>query len=316
MYRFLNPPEIRHDQRLIWAATRSVLENGYFSRNRRGKKSRSRWELFIRLLKIFAWFLKITGYYRKGYGNAKTITVSEITLHFGSLPEAFEDIRILHLSDLHIDSIPGLASILIERIRGIHFDLCLLTGDYRRDKRGSFRHILKPLRILAKHIKAPYGTFAVLGNHDTWLMSNYEKETGIELLINESVEIEKEGQKILITGTDDPFDFFTEPAILCLETAGYPFKIAMVHTPELAKTASDNGYALYLCGHTHGGQICLRPNQPLISHQFEGKQYNNGLWKLGNLTGYTSRGVGVSGIPIRFNCPAEVTLFTLQRKTH
>jgi predicted MPP superfamily phosphohydrolase len=130
------------------------------------------------------------------------------------------------------------------------------------------------------------------------------------------VEIEKEGQKILITGTDDPFDFFTEPAILCLETTGYPFKIAMVHTPELAKTASDNGYALYLCGHTHGGQICLHPDRPLISHQFEGKQYNSGIWHLAHMTGYTSRGAGVSGIPIRFNCPAEVTLFTLQRKTH
>ena len=85
----------------------------------------------------------------------------------------------------------------------------------------------------------------------------------------------------------------------------------MVHTPELAMVASKNKYDLYLCGHTHGGQICLKEGVPLISHQFEGKQFNHGIWNIGAMTGYTSRGVGVSGMPVRFNCPAEVTLITL-----
>jgi uncharacterized protein len=137
------------------------------------------------------------------------------------------------------------------------FDVCLLTGDYRRDSNGSFSHILKPLHILSKYIQGSDGTFAVLGNHDTYLMSRYEHESGMELLINESVEIIQDGQKILITGTDDPFHFYTESALLSLETIGCKFKIAMVHTPELAKVASENKYDLYLCGHTHGGQICL-----------------------------------------------------------
>jgi len=278
---------------------------------RSGKKSRSHWDLFLRLLKIFVFLLKIAGYYRKGYGNAKTIMVNELSLEFSNLPDAFQGFRILHLSDLHIDSIPGFASLIIEKIAGLRFDLCLLTGDYRRDISGSFSQILKPVRILAKYIQAPYGTYAVLGNHDTYLMARYEQESGMQLLINESVEILKDGQKLLITGTDDPFNFFTEPAILCLETRGYDFKIAMVHTPELAKVASDNKYDLYLCGHTHGGQICLKEGIPLISHQFEGKQYNHGVWKIGNMTGYTSRGAGVSGMPIRFNCPAEITLINL-----
>jgi predicted MPP superfamily phosphohydrolase len=187
----------------------------------------------------------------------------------------------------------------------------LLTGDYRRDISGSFSHILKPLQILSKYIRKPEGTFAVLGNHDTYLMAQYEQESGMDLLINESVEIIRDGQKILITGTDDPFNFFTESALLCLETKGYDFKIAMVHTPELAQVAANKKYDLYLCGHTHGGQICLKDGVPLISHQFEGKQFNHGRWNIGKMAGYTSRGVGVSGMPIRFNCPAEVTLITL-----
>jgi len=314
MYQFLDSPSLRKEKRLIWAATRSVLESVGFVHKKSGKKSKSHWGLFLRLLKIFSLILKITGFYKKGYGNAKTITVNEISLIFHNLPLPFNGFRILHLSDLHLDSIPGFASLIIDKIKDIRFDLCVLTGDYRRDISGSFNHILKPITILSKYIQAPYGTFAVLGNHDTYLMARYEEESGMNLLINESVEIIKDGEKILITGTDDPFNFFTEPALLCLETKGYNFKIALVHTSELAKAASANNYDLYLCGHTHGGQICLKEGRPLISHQFEGKEFNQGKWHIGKMTGYTSRGAGVSGMPIRFNCPSEVTLFTLNRE--
>ncbi|MEA1878164.1 MAG: metallophosphoesterase [Bacteroidota bacterium] len=311
MYRFLDPPETRKEKRLIWAATRSVLENAGVARKKSGKKSKSRWNLFLRLMKIFALFLKLSGNYKKGYGNAKTITVSDVQLHFPKLPDTFKGLRILHLSDLHLDSIPGFAALITNKIKDLDFDLCVLTGDYRRDSSGSFSHILKPFMILSKYIEAPLGTFAVLGNHDTFLMARYEDQSGIELLINESVEIEKDGQKILITGTDDPFNFYTEQALLSLETKGYDFKIALVHTSELAKTAAANKYDLYLCGHTHGGQICIKKGVPIISHQFEGKEYNNGLWEIDQMKGYTSRGVGVSGMPVRFNCPPEVTIFTL-----
>jgi uncharacterized protein len=311
MQRFPDSDETRKEKRLIWAANRSVMENIGIIRKRSGKKSRSHWDLFLRLINIFGFFLKISGHYRRGYGNAKNIAVTELSLSFPNLPESFNGFRILHLSDLHIDSIPGFAAMLIEKIKPLKFDICLLTGDYRRDRAGSFNHIFKPLRVLSKYIQAPFGTFAILGNHDTYLMAEYEKESGMILLVNESVEIIKDGRKILITGTDDPFDFYTESAMISLETRGYDFKIAMVHTPEMAKLASQNKYDLYLCGHTHGGQICLKEGVPLISHQFEGKKFNHGLWKTGNMTGYTSRGAGVSGIPLRFNCQAEITIINL-----
>jgi len=313
MYHFLESDATRNEKRLIWAVNRSVMENIGFALKKSGKKSRSHWDLFRRLLGIFTILLKLTGFYNKGYGNAKTIQINELTLHFPNLPAAFNGFRILHLSDLHIDSIPGFAALIIQKISPLKFDTCLLTGDYRRDINGSFSHILKPLHILSKYIQAPSGTFAVLGNHDTYLMAQYEKQSGMELLINESVEIVSDGEKILITGTDDPFNFYTESALLSLETRGYDFKIAIVHTPELAKVASQNKYDLYLCGHTHGGQICLKEGTPLVSHQFEGKQFNHGRWNIGNMTGYTSRGVGVSGMPVRFNCPAEITLITMAK---
>lgn len=314
-WRFLDSEELRRERRLIWSVQRSVLESLHFLGRKSGRKSRRRWDLFLFLLKFFAFFLKIFGLYGKGYGNAKTIHVKRVTLEFSQLPEAFDGFTILHLSDLHIDSIPGFAALIIDKIKPLQYDLCLLTGDYRKDIHGMFNHILKPMHALLQKIKAPYGSFAVLGNHDTWLMSRYEAETGVKLLINESVEIVKDGQKILITGTDDPYYYFTEMAILSLQTKGYDFKIAMVHTPELAREAEANNYDLYLCGHTHGGQVCLKEGMPVITHQFEGKQFTAGLWQLGKLKGYTSPGVGVSGMPVRFNCPAEITLITLKKSS-
>ena len=314
MYQFLDPPDIRKDKRLIWAATRSVLENVSYHKKKSGKKSRSHWNLFIRLMRIFKLLLKITGFYQKGYGNAKTIRPEFVKLAYPDLPAGLSGLKILHLSDLHLDSIPGFAALIRDQIKDLEFDLCVLTGDYRRDSAGSFAHILKPFAILAKYLEAPMGTFAVLGNHDTYLMAQYEKETGVELLINESVEIEHQGVKILITGTDDPFNYYTESALLALETKKYGFKIALVHTSELARTAAENGYDLYLCGHTHGGQICLKENMPILSHQFEGKEFNNGLWQIDKMNGYTSRGAGVSGMPVRVNCPAEVTVIELGKE--
>ncbi len=311
MHQFPDSAESRKEKRLIWAANRSVMENVGSIWKRRGKKSRSHWDLFLRLIKIFGFFMKLAGYYTRGYENAKKIGVTELNLTFPNLPEPFNGFRILHLSDLHIDSIPGFTAMLIEKIKPLNFDICLLTGDYRRDRSGSFNHILKPLKVLSKYIQAPSGTFAILGNHDTYLMAQYEKESGMNLLVNESVEIIRDEKKILITGTDDPFDFYTESALISMETRGYDFKIAMVHTPEMAKWASQNKYDLYLCGHTHGGQICLKEGIPIISHQFDGKKFNHGKWKIGNMTGYTSRGAGVSGIPLRFNCQPEITIITL-----
>jgi uncharacterized protein len=314
MHRFLDSPDVRKDRRLIWAANRSVMENLGSILRRKGRKSRSHWDLFLKILHIFAFFLKLAGLYKKGYNNSKNIEIKKLELKFPNLPDAFNGFRILHLTDLHIDSIPGFAAFLTEKIITVEFDICLLTGDYRMDRSGSFNHILKPLKVLSTYIQAPYGTFAILGNHDSYLMTRYEEEAQLELLVNESVEILKDGQKILITGTDDPFDYFTESAMLCLETRGYDFKIAMIHTPELARWAAQNKYDLYLCGHTHGGQICLKEGIPLISHSFEGKKFNHGLWKVGAMTGYTSTGAGVSGIPVRFNCPPEITVITLLKE--
>ena len=114
-----------------------------------------------------------------------------------------------------------------------------------------------------------------------------------------------------MTGLDDPYYYYTDQALAALEQAPEGFKIAMVHAPSLFDVAAGNGYRLYLCGHTHGGQICLPGGRPLIVHLRHGRKYYRGLWRYRDMTGYTGQGVGTVGVPLRFNTRSEITLFRL-----
>ena len=89
------------------------------------------------------------------------------------------------------------------------------------------------------------------------------------------------------------------------------FKIALIHSPEFVDAAAENGFQLYLAGHTHGGQVCLPGGWPIITHMTRYRRYARGLWRHGEMVGYTSTGVGVSGLPVRFNTRGEVALITL-----
>ena len=88
----------------------------------------------------------------------------------------------------------------------------------------------------------------------------------------------------------------------------------MVHTPDLAEAAARLGCALYLCGHTHGGQICLPGGRPIVQHLHKERGLGRGLWRRRQMIGYTSLGAGVAGsLPLRLFAPPEITLFRLRR---
>lgn len=307
-------PEKTSDKRLVWSLTRSVLESDSFKYKRFGGKRKSYWTKFERLIHLFGFLLKIVGLYQKGNENAKNISVKKINLTFADLPDSFDGYRILHLTDLHLDCITGIETIIAEKIAGLQYDICVITGDYREKTFGSFRQILPPLRKIVQNIHARDGIYSVLGNHDTFLMVKYLENMGIAVLANETVSVQRNGEKMFITGIDDPNYYYTDQTLCGLEEKWSGFKIAIVHSPELYDIAGKNRYRLYICGHTHGGQICLPGGRPVITHTYNAKHQFRGLWQYNGMTGYTSCGCGASGIPVRFNCEGEVTLFTLMKE--
>ena len=278
----------------------------------------ARWQTIFNLTSFFtdlvvlAPLFKITGLYDKGVANALNIRVEEKAFHFSTLPDAFDQFRILFLSDLHLDGIESLTDTLIDLLRDIDVDLCLIGGDIRMQIYGPIAPCIRHLRRLLPHVRSHNGILGVLGNHDCLEMAPDFEETGLIMLINESWPIERNGERIWIVGVDDPHFYKMANAESAFrDVPAQAFTVFLAHSPEAYKEASQCNANLYLCGHTHGGQICLPNQRPIFTNSRAPRYTASGTWQYQEMTGYTSRGAGASSIPLRFNCPGEITLITL-----
>jgi len=256
--------------------------------------------------------LGLVGLHGRGRRNALKIRIVHNAVRLASLPAAFEGYTILHLSDLHLDMSEDFVDALIERARMADYDLCVLTGDYRYRTRGPYEPALAGLARLRPHLKEP--VYAVLGNHDSIRMVPGMEDLGIRVLLNESTRIERAGATIHLAGIDDAHYYRVDN----LHKAAHDIphqevSILLSHTPEPYRNAAHADFNLMLCGHTHGGQICLPGGIPLITDADCPRAYVRGPWRYHDLVGYTSVGAGSSIVDVRFNCLPEITLHRLQR---
>jgi predicted MPP superfamily phosphohydrolase len=304
---------VSQSARLEWREARLEMERAEVKVTPLGRRHRH-WKTFKALLEMFGFCLRLSGLYDWGVRNALNIQLRRLDLWFETLPMEFDGFRLLQLSDLHVDYLPETLQSALDLTVGIEADVCVLTGDFRRRVRGSFDDILPPLERLRSEISTRYGTFAVLGNHDSADMAEPFEARGIGVLVNETHTIERGGATLHLTGTDDVHYYYTDAARRALAATPEGFKIALIHSAELADVAADTGFQLYLAGHTHGGQVCLPGGRPIITHMTRYRRYAQGIWRHGDMVGYTSAGVGVSGLPVRFNSRGEVALITLRSR--
>ncbi|MCB9831584.1 MAG: metallophosphoesterase [Planctomycetes bacterium] len=250
---------------------------------------------------------------------ARRATHFEIVQHdvwLRGLPEAFEGLRVLHLSDLHIDSFAGFGRRLIEAITPLAYDLVVITGDLRLEIKGPIEAVLDEMRPLVAVLSAcPFGAYAILGNHDCLDLVEPLERLGLRYLLNESVGLERDGERIQVAGVDDAHFFGADDIDRALEASPVDEScIFLCHSPDLIYEAAARFCDLYLCGHTHGGQLCLPGGKPLISNASVSRRFCRGSWLLGGMRGYTSRGVGFSGLPLRSHCRAEIVVHRLLRE--
>lgn len=256
--------------------------------------------------------LKTAGLYERGAANTLQPLVRSLQLACPRLPASFDRYRILQISDLHIDGVAGLDEILAEKIAGVRADLCVLTGDYRFHNEGSCEDVYPLLGRVLASIRAEDGIYGILGNHDESEIAFRLEEMGVRMLVNEAVAVSKDGESIWIAGVDDPYDYRCDDLAAALEPVpSGAFTVVLAHTPDLYREASERGAGLYLCGHTHAGQIRLPLLGSLFHHAKAPRSHTAGYWRYGRMHGYTSAGAGCSGLPVRFNCPPEITLFEL-----
>jgi predicted MPP superfamily phosphohydrolase len=249
---------------------------------------------------------------RFGAKRALMLELSELTLAYPDLPAGFDGYRVLHLTDLHLDNIEDTAAATAEIVAGIEAHLCVITGDIRDNVHAPLTPLIDRLEQVVLAVRAPDGVLGILGNHDSAGMVPSMENIGVRMLLNETVSLARGMDVLHVTGLDDVHRFYTEAAPAALEAAPQGFCIALVHSPEIADRASIR-HRLYLTGHTHGGQICLPGRRPLATGLKRHRELASGVWRHGDMLGYTSRGIGACVLPFRTFCPGEVTLVTLQR---
>lgn len=255
--------------------------------------------------------LKLTGLYQRGLKNAERIEVRHNRIRSHKLPRAFNGFTLLHLSDLHVDMSEAAMRRLAQLIPDLHYDMCVMTGDFRGPTFGPFDATLEGLRQLRSVLQGP--VYAVLGNHDTILLVPPLEDMGMHVLLNECEPILRGANVIYLAGIDDAH--FYQMDDIEKASADIPreqFSILLSHTPEIYRQAADAGFDLLLSGHTHGGQICLPGSIPITLSSVLPRHMGAGAWIYHNMAGYTSVGAGSAILPVRLNCPPEITLHHLE----
>lgn len=263
--------------------------------------------------RLFTAFLNRTGLRRLGERNALRPVVRRVPFALEGLPRAFDGYRILHLSDLHIDGLDGLADAVAERVSRLEVDLCVLTGDYRFEAHGPTMQIYSGLGKILSAVRSRNGVVGVLGNHDYAEEARVLGKMGVRMLINDAVEIVEGEETMWVVGLDDPHHYECDdlPGALA-RVPEESFKVLLVHSPEVIEEARHAGIGLYLCGHTHGGQVCLPLVGPVVVNADCDRRFVRGAWRVGGMQGYTSSGVGCSLLPVRFFCPPEIAVLELR----
>jgi predicted MPP superfamily phosphohydrolase len=255
--------------------------------------------------------LKLTGLYWRARRNAERIIVRRNDVKFAALPSLFDRYTILHISDLHVDMNEVAMQNLVQLVGSLQYDLCVLTGDYRGKTFGPFEAAIEGVAKLRARLKQPI--YAVLGNHDTIQMVPAMEAMGIRMLLNECEVIARGDQRIFLAGIDDAH-FFRVDNIekAASQISDGEFSILLSHTPEVYRQAAHANFNLMLSGHTHGGQICLPGSVPIELEAMLPRRMGAGAWQYQNMSGYTSVGAGSSVVPVRLNCPPEITLHCLR----
>ncbi len=290
---------------------RILKQAGLWAREVHQGKGLFMFEGIIPMDELISFLLILTGLAQTGRKNFLDVQVVENQIVLSGMPAEFDGFRLLQLSDLHCDLDPALIDVVIQRLQGLAYDAVVLTGDYHNEIGGTHDRSLELMGRLALQLKSP--RLAILGNHDFIEKVAFLEAAGIQVLLNESVSIERNGSRLWICGVDDPHFFGTHDLkkvrgqVPPGETA-----ILLSHSPETYRQAAELGFVLMLSGHTHGGQCCLPGGYALIKNAPVPRRLLAGPWRHESLRGYTSRGTGGCGVPARFFCPPEITVHTLK----
>ena len=246
-----------------------------------------------------------------GYGAAyasKAYEIRELTLPFGRA------LRVVQLTDIHAGVYMTRAEMrrYADQVTALEPDLFVLTGDYISN---SMEFLPDCVEEMAR-VRARYGTFASMGNHDRWYGRQSDilamfRQHRITFLLNAHRVIQTEQGSLAVAGIDDLQSGYPDLAGALRGLDSTLPTILLSHRPEIFPLAAAHGVPLTLSGHYHGGQIKLGLPGLNLSLADLLTPYPEGLYRIKDSHLYVSRGIGTTFTPIRLNARPEVTLLRL-----
>jgi predicted MPP superfamily phosphohydrolase len=247
------------------------------------------------------------------------IETTELSLRFGDLDADKPPVRVVHITDTHIERYSYREADLVRRVNALQPDIIVLTGDYLNRSYLQDATSAADWRALVSQLQAPYGIYATRGTVEPTpaYMQSLIEGTEITWLEQETARVNVRGQEITLIGVACSHNRETDRARLRETLTGIPpgaFTLLLFHSPDLIAEAAHAGIDLYLGGHTHGGQLRLPLIGPIVTGSIYGRQYVNGLFERRQTTMYISRGLGFEGGAMpraRFLCRPELVSIDL-----
>jgi predicted MPP superfamily phosphohydrolase len=249
---------------------------------------------------------------RMAFSEPFMLALERQQIYLRRLPKPLDGLRIVHLSDFHYGPLvnPSHLERAIEAANNLRPDLIALTGDYISHDRS----YAAPCAELVGRLRARYGVFAVLGNHDHWtdaeLIADLFRAEGIKVLLNEGMRIDLNGESFWLAGVNDTMVGLEDLPLALAGSGENEMKLLLAHNPIILRRAARAGVDLVLSGHTHGGQVTLRPEKNLSGRPR--RRLLRGLGRRGNTQIYVTRGLGTVVLPIRYGCPPEISLLEMR----
>jgi uncharacterized protein len=243
------------------------------------------------------------------------IEINSIELTLPHLAAEFNGYRIVQISDIHTDKSTAEKRLthIFSLVNQQKPDLVAMTGDFIT---GGSEKFLPKFEATLNQIEAKDKIVAVLGNHDYWAdpqpISQALTQNGILNLRNEVYTLQRGNSKLHIAGLDDIYMGKQRLDIVLSKLTDDSAAILLAHEPDYADTsAATKRFDLELSGHSHAGQIRLPFFKPPILPEL-GRKYYDGLYRVGEMMHYTNRGIGTTGLHLRFGSRPEITVFTLK----
>lgn len=269
-----------------------------------------RWLVFVQVLLTA---LVVYGFYIEPF----QLTTGQVTIETDRLP-AGQRLRIVHLSDLHMEYITVRERALIPLVQGLNADVIVWTGDYFNTSFGSDPVTWEHARQIVETLDAPMGVYAVNGSVEyvEHAQRLFDGITGARVLNDEAVALDVGGQRVWILGVSDIWRERDRQALrsLSMDLPEDEFRVLLYHSPDLMDVAIAQKMNLYLSGHTHGGQVRLPIYGALVTFSDFGKRYEMGMYEEFGTTLYVTRGLGMEGTVaprVRFLAPPEVVVIDL-----